>query len=678
MNYIFKIKLPLLFAIFLTYCNVSIAATECDPRALRLIPDLDYYWSEMVKVGDKLKLSCKRPYGVLVQEGRYDSSFEVTCGSDGKFTGQKSCQLACDMSHVLKASHKYDLPETLNKTTGFKVSASKLVANGDKIAIKCLPYYNIPTLSVGSNVTSYEYQCGYNNTVHPCRSQDVVFDKKPPKSNIASDFKPSYSCNLNQLIIANATITTVSRNADPVSSTVKPGGSVEITCKTGYAAHDGIAPDSLGPKLNRKFTAICDPAGTGKFLNTKACVQKCNVTSLIKASNGKESNATLSTALLYNQNNLINSLGSVAMKNFDTSPQYMDIGQAVKIQCAPGYEIRKTSKDHYFSSCSSVGFSDVEVCETVIPPCQNSELQIEGILQQNGFERNGTTAVGTQVKARCQGGDAYFLDPQNKGIPRCIYDEKTQTSSWNIKNFNCYNGCIKAQTSSSALEKVPTDKTLVTYSSDILDYRTSTNCSNVTSYYGFEGLNNKYVTPTCGWTPSRYTPQEIDNLINNRSGSYHVGFIVIKNFVLEKCLSRQTELKKIATFARKIFQTSYISDVNTYHLYYDRVSGCSEFSATANGTVCKNSLSTQNEANGKKIINLLSDSNICQNVNNALKADNTFKMNDVNNNNTNCYGNATSFTGGGNVCSSALRFRKVWTSSMESCLAIDGSSFTKY
>ena len=566
MNYILKTKLSVIFIIFLTYCNVSIAATQCNPTDLRLIGNLSYYWSNMVDVGGKLKLSCVRPYGVRVEQGRYDSSFEVTCESSGKFSGIRSCDLACDMTDVLKASNKYNLPETFNLTTNARISASKLVRAGDNIEIQCLPYYNIPELSSsGKNVASYKYKCGSSDPVYPCKSQDVVFERTPPKSNIQNDFKPSYNCNLNQLIISNAKITNVSESLNSTSgaSTVKPNANVELTCNAGYTAHNGIAPDSLGPKLTQKFTVTCDPTGTGKFLNTKACVQKCSVTSLIKSSNGKESSAVLPSAFLYNQSNLTNALGLVSAKNFDASPQYMDIGQAVKIQCAPGYEIRKTSKDHYFSSCSSIGFSDVEVCETIIPPCQNSAVSIDGILQSNGFERNGVTAVGTQVKARCQGGDIYFLDPQSKGIPRCIYDERTKTSSWNTTSFNCYNGCIAYENSNEIKKPVGNHA--------ILTKRIRKVYSSAKQTIYLEGGNSQQKPAIDGqlsWVAGfmKHGSKEIPTIAedwveksltfspNVGGGGFndsysgataHFGFLVEIKTIVYMCKARQTELKNI-------------------------------------------------------------------------------------------------------------------------------------
>jgi hypothetical protein len=526
----------------------------------------------MVDVGGKLKLSCVRPYGIAVEQGRYDSSFEVTCESSGKFSGIRSCELACDMTDVLKASHKYNLPETLNITTNARISASKLVKTGDNIEIQCLPYYNIPELSSsGKSVTSYKYKCGSSDPVYPCKSQDVVFERTPPKSNIQNDFKPSYNCNLNQLIISNANITNVSGNLDQTSgaSAVKPNTNVELTCNAGYTAHNGIAPDSLGPKLTKKFTVTCDPAGTGKFLNAKACVQKCSVTSLIKSSNGKESNAVLPSAFLYNQSNLTNALGVVSAKNFDASPQYMDIGQAVKIQCAPGYEIRKTSKDHYFSSCSSIGFSDVEVCETVIPPCKNSELQIDGIVQSNGFERNGVTAVGTQVKARCQGGDVYFLDPQSKGIPRCIYDEGTKTSSWNTKIFNCYNGCIDEN---KGLKKPTGNHALVTkqirrvYASarqnirldgDNSDQRPAIDSSE-SWVVGFMRQNNSIIPNIYEqWQPRALTFSTKDGSWSDNydSKTAQFGFLIKIHTTVFMCKSRQVSLEQI-DLNYKVFRAS--------------------------------------------------------------------------------------------------------------------------
>ena len=552
----------------------EICQRKCEIKQLRLLQNVSQEWSDgSVGEGKSLKLNCSQGYGIFEEDGTISNSMYVKC-NEGIFKQIKKgeslaeiskCEKACSVDKPLSVSLNVhvelakNLTQIENRGSG-KISNSKLVKEGDIIEVNCQNNFvikkdvnseNDPALKDEPRQTKYKYKCGDPNAkIHQCVPKKFEFNRTPPTSK-ETNYKPKYKCDLNQLINPNLFI-----QAEPgkpsIDSKVELGGVVTLACKDGYSTTQGdvaSANTELGDKVYTKFKVKCDPEGSGKFLGAKACVRRCDVTSLRNSSkhaNKDESVKSASSARIgeLNQSGVFKSFGNVGEKNEPkgTGPKeklYTDINSLVEVSCGGGYAVRETGKQYYYAKCLDGGiFSGAQLCEPEVKACSNNLIKLCGSkLQDSSLEVcsklqdssliDQTTNVGAKLGFRCSGNnigvtdDLYFQKGDNpKGVPVCKFNASSGESKWAYENapcpsggceFNCYNGCI----SGDGKRVLQSGKTLVE-----LSYQPT--------------QKNVYVYD------SYYTPSDGEFMFESRGGIFYRAYYVLQSKI--NAISNGSEL----------------------------------------------------------------------------------------------------------------------------------------
>lgn len=438
--------------------NTGYKVGVCDPRQIT-IENLEHEYVTKVPVNEQLYLSCKRPYGYRSKDKNdkpiIENSFYVMCEKSGSFKGLKNCEKSCDVSHILSSGRDYDLQKTKNLTTGGSVSGSKLILDNETIEIFCFDGYMVKDLSNDDTaVKSFKYTCGSLNPdetkIQQCIKQPAKFTSSPPKSKYKEGDKIMKNCRASSLVIPNAVIVDggTAMQGGTIPEAVPPGKTINYECQPPTTTTGGLSNVAeLGNKVAEKFTVTCDSEGRGNFIGVKGCSSRCNVTELKK----RTGNNVGTVQVVNSTTNVI--IGTIENKNESGNKNlFTDIHSKVKVNCKTGYQDRKTFKDHYFANCLPGGQFDVSpvpVCEEAVKPCNNSDIDIDGILTIDSIDaqelKNGVTQVGSSLKVACKGGIQYDVRPGNTSlpmVPRCVYDAASKQGKWTHDYFRCYDGCI--------------------------------------------------------------------------------------------------------------------------------------------------------------------------------------------------------------------------------------------
>lgn len=619
---------------------------KCDPsKEMPYMANLETWVREAVEEGTKLKYSCLPGYG-FTSGDKIFSTFEVTCGSDGKFTGYKgiSCQRACSVADALKLSNNVSSHPTYMKNgKETEVSSSALVSDNDIIKITCLPgYFLLDDNKKTTSETSYSYKCSNNpettDAIRKCKIPSIIFTPTKPSSN--SEGTIMRPCDLVSLEgIANAKITAAdNQGSKPILS---PSEEVTLSCSSGFSA---IYKGKISEQINVK----CDPRGSGRFIiyNSDAtsedakysplvaCSKRCNVNELVnKSSLGRgdniDANSTPTFTFLYPENN--QNAGSNLSQY-----QYANVNETVRIDCPAGYAIRSTNQFSYESTCLASGFDKQEVCEPEIKPCDNSDIDIgESIVYSprgtatvttNGL--TGKTWVGMEIDLACQGSNEFYFEKKNgqNNIPRCLYKESDGTSYWDSKVFSCYNGCISADGSKRILTS---QGEISTYSQARrifsiceMDWRylesgwkVAPSCTPPSSienempqvFTALEGTMDKS-WDTKWWTSEVTYPNimsfaqttataNLFNLLDNMRGGkllMHTAFHVRETITALRCPSRQTVMEETKVIYDELHYPSIASQGNINYMFYssDTYGDCIHNEKFRNGqfSACQESL----------------------------------------------------------------------------------------